>query len=52
MTVKSMKVDLKTGLLQLILDYALVEDWIFPIINKVVPEMSFFATIEDLDAVL
>ncbi len=52
MTVKTMNVIVKSGLLQLILEYALVEDWIFPIINKVVPEMSFFATIEDLDAVL
>lgn len=52
MTVKSMNVIVKSGLLQLIFEYTLLEDWIFPIINKVVPEMSFFATIEDLDAVL
>ena len=52
MTVKSMKVDIKSGLLQLIFEYALMEDWIFPTINKIVPELSFFATIEDMDAVL
>lgn len=52
MTVKTMKVDVKSGLLQLIFEYALMEDWIFPTINKVVPEMTFFATIEDMDAVL
>ena len=37
MTVRSTNINLQTGFLQLILDFTLVEDWIFPIINKVVP---------------
>jgi hypothetical protein len=52
MTIKSMNVIVQTGLLQLIFEYSLLEDWIFPIINKVVPEMSFFATIEDMEAIM
>lgn len=37
MTVKSMDVNVKSGLLQLIFEYTLLEDWIFPVLNKIVP---------------
>lgn len=36
MNVGDMQVSVRTGLLQLIFEYTLIEDWVFPSVNKFV----------------
>lgn len=45
-----MNVNVRTGLLQLIFEYTLIEDWVFPIVNKFVTELVFFATVQKMTA--
>jgi flagellar biosynthesis component FlhA len=52
MNVQRLKVNVRTGLLQLVFEYTLIEDWVFPIINKYVPELSFYATVQEMLAEL
>ena len=52
MNVTEMNVTVRTGLLQLIFEYTLVEDWIFPEVNKFVPELIFCATVCRMNASL
>lgn len=50
MSVGDMKVNVRTGLLQLIFEYTLIEDWVFPTINKFVTELIFYATVQKMSA--
>jgi hypothetical protein len=50
MNVGEMKVNVRTGLLQLIFEYTLIEDWVFPTINKYVTELVFYATVQKMSA--
>ena len=43
---------MRTGLLQLIFEYTLMEDWVFPTINKYQPELLFYATVHRMQAEL
>lgn len=52
MSVQKLNVNVRTGLLQLIFEYTLIEDWVFPVINKSVPELTFFATVHEMSAEL
>jgi hypothetical protein len=52
MNVAEMNVNVRTGLLQLIFEYTLVEDWIFPEVNKYVTELIFCATVYKMNAEL
>jgi hypothetical protein len=45
-----MNVNVRTGLLQLIFEYTLIEDWVFPTVNKFVTELVFFATVQKMTA--
>jgi hypothetical protein len=50
MNVGDMQVNVRTGLLQLIFEYTLIEDWVFPTINKFVTELVFYATVQKMTA--
>jgi hypothetical protein len=50
MNVGEMNVNVRTGLLQLIFEYTLIEDWVFPTINKYVTELVFYATVQKMTA--
>jgi hypothetical protein len=50
MNVQHLWVSVRTGLLQLIFEYTLMEDWVFPTVNKNVPDMSFYATVHEMIA--
>jgi len=52
MNVNEMNVNVRTGLLQLVFEYTLIEDWVFPEVNKYVPELIFFATVHKMNAEL
>jgi hypothetical protein len=52
MNVGEMRVSVRTGLLQLIFEYTLIEDWVFPTVNKFVTELVFYATVQKMTAEL
>lgn len=52
MNVTEMNVNVRTGLLQLIFEYTLIEDWVFPEVNKYVTELIFCATVYKMNAEL
>lgn len=52
MNVGDMQVSVRTGLLQLIFEYTLIEDWVFPTVNKFVTELVFYATVQKMTAEL
>ena len=52
MNVGDMQVNVRTGLLQLIFEYTLIEDWVFPTVNKFVTELVFYATVQKMTAEL
>ena len=52
MNVGEMNVTVRTGLFQLIFEYTLIEDWVFPEVNKYVPELIFCATVCKMNASL
>ena len=52
MNVNELNMNVKTGLLQLIFEYTLIEDCVFPEVNKFVPELLFFVTVHKMNAQL
>ena len=50
MNVGDLKVNVRTGLLQLIFQYTLIEDWVFPTINAYVTDMIFYSTVQKMTA--
>lgn len=50
MNVGDLKVNVRTGLLQLIFQYTLIEDWVFPTINAYVTDMIFYCTVQKMTA--
>jgi hypothetical protein len=52
MNIVEMNTTVRTGLLQLIFEYTLIEEWVFPEVNKFVPELIFCANVFKMNATL